>query len=171
MCVCVCERVLRVLAELVCPQDLWVSSCVGNMTLRPQPVAADGNSTTAKRKRGARRKCCYHQLAQWLSHEQSVRRVQQQERVGVHVGCTEAPQVWEGECSACVHESMLFRYVTCINVCWCVRTCMLACVAHTWRTWSPEHFLRPSSCLFVQPSERTLRSLCCFSPDCPAINV
>lgn len=92
-CVCVCERVLRILAELVCPQDLWVSSCVGNMTLRPQPVAADGNSTTAKRKRGARRKCCYHQLAQWLSHEQSVRRVQQQERVGVHVGCTEAPQV------------------------------------------------------------------------------
>lgn len=88
-CVCVC--VLRILAVLVCPQDLWVSSCVGNMTLRPQPVAADGKSTTAKRKRGARRKLSPAGLV--AQPKQSVRRVQQQERVGVNVGCTEAHDV------------------------------------------------------------------------------
>lgn len=76
---------------LVCPQDLWVSSCVGNMTLRPQPVAADGKSTTAKRKRGARRKLSPAGLV--AQPKQSVRRVQQQERVGVNVGCTEAHDV------------------------------------------------------------------------------
>ncbi|KAI9518179.1 hypothetical protein NQZ68_039383 [Dissostichus eleginoides] len=51
-----------ILVVLVCPQ---VSSCVGNMALRPQPVAADGMNTTARGE--LRRKCCYHQLAQWLS--------------------------------------------------------------------------------------------------------
>ena len=71
----------------------WVSSCVGNMTLWPKPVAADGKSTTAKHKRGAKEEVLLSPAGSVAQPEQSVRRVQQQERVGVHVGCTEAPEV------------------------------------------------------------------------------
>lgn len=78
---------------LVCPKDLWVSSCVGNMTLRPQPVAADGKSTTAKAQEGSREEVLLSPAGSVAQLEQSVRRVQQQERVGVHVSCTEAPEV------------------------------------------------------------------------------
>ncbi len=38
---CVCVRVF----VCVCPKDLWVSSCAGNLTLRPRPVAADGKNS------------------------------------------------------------------------------------------------------------------------------
>lgn len=65
--------------------DLWVSSCVGNMTLWPQPVAADGKSTAAKQE-----EVLLSPAGSGAQPEKLVRRVQQQERVGVNVGSTEA---------------------------------------------------------------------------------
>lgn len=55
---------------------------------------------------------------------QSVRRMQQQERVGVHVGCNEAPEVEEGKCWL-VRTACCFRYSACIHSCMCVWAVML----------------------------------------------
>lgn len=63
------------------------------MTLQPQPVATDGKSTTAKRKKGSEEEVLLSPAGSVAQPEQSVRRVQEQERVGVHVGCMEAPEV------------------------------------------------------------------------------
>lgn len=70
--------------------------------------------------------------------EQSVRRVQLQERVGVHVCCTGAPEVLQGKCSECVRESThmpflgIERASTSACVCTCVWPLMLIdAAAHT----------------------------------------
>lgn len=62
------------------------------MTLWPEPVAADGKSTTAKQKRGVKEEVLLSPAGSMAQPAQRVRRVQQQERVGVHVRCTEAPE-------------------------------------------------------------------------------
>lgn len=95
----------------------------------------------------------------------------------LYVGLCCLKEQVKGVCPG-VYSWAVSRYTVCTPMCRreCVWPLMLLnAAAHTWRTFCPEHFLWPSSCLFVQPSERTLRSfcllLCCFSPDYPAISV
>lgn len=94
----VCPLCVCVLSNPVCAcvfLEPRVSSCVGNLTLWPEPVAADGRSTKAKQKRGAKEEVLLSPAGSMAQPEQRVRWVQQQERVGAHVGCTEAHGAWE----------------------------------------------------------------------------
>ena len=178
MCVCVCVCVLGILAVLVCPQDhgspvVWVTWRFGPSQL-PQMVRAQQQSARGERGGSA-------VITSWLSGS-AVRRVQQQERVGVAWRLNGGPWSLRGQVlGVCACVCVYMRGVSigaahastsagCVGG--CVWPLMLVdAAAHTWRTWSPEHLLRPSSCLFVQPSERTRRNLflllCCFSPWLP----
>ena len=118
MCVCVCVCVLGILAVLVCPQDhgspvVWVTWRFGPSQL-PQMVRAQQQSARGERGGSA-------VITSWLSGS-AVRRVQQQERVGVAWRLNGGPWSLRGQvlgvCACvCVHAWCVYRCSSCIYIC------------------------------------------------------